>query len=515
MRPVLLASHTSNLGGAELSLLETASALQDDGVPLLLVLPDARGGLPSAARRRGLATHVIPSHWRFVDLGSDHFEPSERSDVLEWSEFLADVQPQAVISNTLTLAGPIAAAQSLGFRSLVWVHGVIPGSTLSSMSAPVADWRRRESAILRAADEVVFCSPMAAEYFGWGSHDALVVRNPVAVRPPVVDLDSHHAFLHAGVFEANKNQLLAVDAFSLVLEEAPEARLILCGKSDTAYGRRVRQRIATLGLERSVSTPGHVDDLDALRRTTLATLVTSDLESASRTALESLAVGIPVISTNCIGPSDFIESGRSGGFLTDHSARELADAMLQVWRDRTFAAELGRRGREVVRTRHAPSLVSQQWREILRDVRPRPTIPLHPDLPGGGQDGAPASPIQIDRGRRASTWIECEEAPDQPEAATASSPNPRWDLPFGDETMTVVVTVPGGAPTDVTVAMMDPRLANRPLRRETLRIEPGKGQLVTVRRAFAASRDALVRLRLESEGGIGITVSTNPAIREK
>lgn len=506
MTTLVLASHTSNVGGAETSLLDLAAALIDEGIDARITLPSATGGLATAARRRGVETEVLPSSWSFSGLGPDGFGDDERNDVLLWSDFLTDVGPDAVISNTLTMAAPLSAAQSLGIANYVWVHGVIPTPTLLSVSAPVAAWRRRERMLLDSVDGVAFCSPMAAESFGPVIPPSTVIRNPIPLAEPVPQLTDRPVFLHVGIVEPNKNQMLAVEALAALLPSIPQARVIFCGLDTSPYAHLVKRRAAELGIEGSVTFAGHVSEVHELRRNSLATLVTSRQESASRAALESLAMAVPVITTDSIGPRDFIESDVSGGVMVEDRPICLADAMHRLWSDRTHAEALGRAGRATVETRHAPERIAAAWWELVARGPAAVRRPMTPDFPARGaysSVSAAATPVAQE------PWLSTDAAETTLTSRLVGG-GARWDLPIRHDRMRVVVAATDAGSSAVRFSVLDDRLPQRPLRTETLTIDPSGPLVVTVTLPSAPGHARALTLRVASTDGRSIAVSPVP-----
>jgi glycosyltransferase involved in cell wall biosynthesis len=62
--------------------------------------------------------------------------------------------------------------------------------------------------------------------------------------------------------------------------------------------------------------------------------------------LEAMALGRPVIASNTGGPTELVTPGETGLLVDGLDPHALADAMLQLWRDPTRAAQLGLNGRE-------------------------------------------------------------------------------------------------------------------------------------------------------------------------
>lgn len=105
--------------------------------------------------------------------------------------------------------------------------------------------------------------------------------------------------LYVARFQKFKNHELLLDAFSRIAEQAPEARLVLVGsgplmrESEARCQRSdVRGRVIFLG-----ETP--FDQLPALYAVADVKVISSEYESFCFAAIEAMAAGLPVVTTDC------------------------------------------------------------------------------------------------------------------------------------------------------------------------------------------------------------------------
>lgn len=187
--------------------------------------------------------------------------------------------------------------------------------------------------------------------------DATVIPNAVdAARYLALERQPAPAptILFVGGIKARKGVLELVDAFALIRERLPDARLLLVGAltPEPAYAEAVRQRIAAHRLGDAVLLAGRLDDADLLPLYSQAwafalpaQTVNHAFEGFGLALLEASAAGLPVISTRGSGTEDAVRDGETGLLVAQDDRAALADALIRVLTDRTLAARLGMNGR--------------------------------------------------------------------------------------------------------------------------------------------------------------------------
>ena len=91
-------------------------------------------------------------------------------------------------------------------------------------------------------------------------------------------------------------------------------------------------------------------------------VLSSDYEGVSNSLMEAMALGLPVISTDCpIGGSAMLIKNRENGLLVPvGSAAALTEAMKYMAEDSERAEEMGRRA-EYVREEYSAEKICQKW----------------------------------------------------------------------------------------------------------------------------------------------------------
>lgn len=116
-----------------------------------------------------------------------------------------------------------------------------------------------------------------------------------------------------GELNENKNHRILLKAFQIVKENYPDAgnfRLGICG--DGFLRRELERQIQELGLDEMVSIYGYCPKVWEILGCADASLFPSKREGLGMAALESLAMGIPVIASDNRGTREYMEHKKNG-----------------------------------------------------------------------------------------------------------------------------------------------------------------------------------------------------------
>jgi glycosyltransferase involved in cell wall biosynthesis len=147
-------------------------------------------------------------------------------------------------------------------------------------------------------------------------------------------------------FSRYKDHATAVRAMPIILQALPKARLILVGR-DMGTLRETRQLTTELDLENAVEFITDCSHPESIVAASQVGVLLSPLgEGTSNAILEYMALGKPVVATNCWGNAEVIREGETGWLIPNKSPSSLAACAVKLLSNKQLAAKMGSAGKE-------------------------------------------------------------------------------------------------------------------------------------------------------------------------
>lgn len=156
-----------------------------------------------------------------------------------------------------------------------------------------------------------------------------------------------------------------IEAFPLVLQAVPEARLTVVGEGNLLAG--LRRRVGELGLGEKVDFVGHLlhAELPSYYRQAGLFVLPSFYEGMSNTVLEAMASGLPIVASGEGGREELLRENAVMVPFADPSA--LAATMIDLLQDPARRARMGVLSRAIAEE-FSWSAVAQRYVDIYRGV---------------------------------------------------------------------------------------------------------------------------------------------------
>jgi glycosyltransferase involved in cell wall biosynthesis len=137
-----------------------------------------------------------------------------------------------------------------------------------------------------------------------------------------------------------------IHALKLLLDDGHELELRLAGDGPSKAQLEILAN--RLGISDRIHFLGYLGEDEVIRELQAADLfiLPSFVEGLPVSAMEAMAIGVPVIATNIAGTSELIQDGKTGLLVRPSDSKALANAVITMMENYSFrlrAAELGRK----------------------------------------------------------------------------------------------------------------------------------------------------------------------------
>lgn len=170
-----------------------------------------------------------------------------------------------------------------------------------------------------------------------------------------------------GRLDENKNHTMLIHAFGRIAAEYPKLKLVIYGEGD---GREQLERlIVEKGLEDKIELAGSITGVEEHIKAARIFALTSNTEGMPNSLMEAMALGLPVVSTDCPcgGPAMLIENDVNGILVPVGDAYALADAFRKILSNSEYAEKIGMNAYEITKKLN-PDTVNREWEQYLLHV---------------------------------------------------------------------------------------------------------------------------------------------------
>ncbi|MDE7417298.1 MAG: glycosyltransferase [Lachnospiraceae bacterium] len=224
--------------------------------------------------------------------------------------------------------------------------------------------------VFRFADGVVLQTEAVRAFFPISVRKkSVILSNPLNPQflNRKISAEREDLIVTAGRLDENKNHAMLIHAFAKIADEYPTVNLVIYGEG--VLRAALETLAAEKGLSDRIAFPGNASDVaDCICKARIFAL-TSNTEGMPNSIMEAMALGIPVISTDCPcgGPAALIENEVSGLLVPVGDAFALADAFRRILEDKDFEQKLRENACKITE-RLAPDKVNREWEAYLNKI---------------------------------------------------------------------------------------------------------------------------------------------------
>lgn len=344
MKKIMFVANRLGGGGAERVLTLLANEFHRNGYEVTVV-----------------SFHHYDNPYRVDPLVIELMEESKIQQILKLRKTIKRVKPDAIIAFEYHVSMKTVIA-STGFNCKVIVSERNDPGGLHSRRA--LKWLRD---YLYGCADVLVCQTNDAKVFFSEriQKKTVIILNPVKENLPRWNTLNHNkTIINFCRLDKQKNIPLLLEAFRKVHEIHPDYFLAIYGSGSEE--QRIQDLILAMDLEKSVYLEPFADNIHEIACQCAMYVSSSDYEGLSNSMLEAMAMGMPVICTDCpIGGARMVIKNGVNGILTPvGDPTELSRAINDVIEYQMQAEAMGKEAGHIREALSLPSVYSR-WKELV------------------------------------------------------------------------------------------------------------------------------------------------------
>lgn len=229
---------------------------------------------------------------------------------------------------------------------------------------------RLSLSLYNMADGIVFQTEEAKQFFNKRIQKKGIII-PNAINPIFYDLRKKtkrkNVLVSVGRLTKQKNYPMLINAFSIVSKRYKDYTLEIFG--DGVLKQELQNLIDSLDLKNKILLRGNVKNIKDEIYNARLFILSSDYEGLSNALMESLALGIPTISTDSDGGGAkmLIKDGINGILVPKDDYRYLATKISDLLDDENLSNKLSMNAIESMK-KYNPKKINKEWSNYINDV---------------------------------------------------------------------------------------------------------------------------------------------------
>lgn len=347
---VVFVSHSSEVGGAEKSLIELISGLSKEGIFCHVIIP-GEGSLAMKLKQLSINFSVTHLPWCANDNGL--FDSKNVKDIgkstLEVIKILKEINPDIVYTNSSVILQGALAAKSLGLKHIWHIREFGELDYGIDFYLPLA---RRSKFVYDYSDKIIFISNALKNYYhAYIPEDkSVLIYNNVKV-PELKDSlnfqkDSDLTLLMVGHVHPGKGQMEAVKAIKVLKERGiTDVKLNIVGKRLDKYYNEILAYISENELNSQINFFDYTNNPSEFFLNSDVVLMCSRSEGFGRVTVEGMLFEKPVIGAAAGGTLDIIKDEYNGLLYQPGNEFDLAAKIMIFFDNREKISEFGKNGK--------------------------------------------------------------------------------------------------------------------------------------------------------------------------
>ena len=249
-------------------------------------------------------------------------------------------------------------------------------TVVSEMSDPKHDNLSYKSRLLRKflywrADGYVFQTNEEKEYYSRRIQKrSAVIHNPIKNDIPYKNRTWCKEIIAVGRLSHEKNYLLMLKAFHIVSKKYPEYTLRIFGVGQEEG--RMKKLCGQLQIDKNVIFEGF--QLDVHKRVVDSDIyiISSNYEGMPNALMEAMAMGFPVVATDCYGggPRELITDGVNGLLTPIGNAEKMAERIIELIENDELKTSISDNAVKIRET-HSEERIACMWNDFVSNMKKR------------------------------------------------------------------------------------------------------------------------------------------------
>lgn len=220
------------------------------------------------------------------------------------------------------------------------------------------------------ADGIVLKTSEAKSFFPSYLYKKLIVMknslNPAFIKPSFQG-QREKTIISVGRLDRNKNHGMIIRAFAEISSQYPDYKVLLYGEGEARA--ELEELVREFSLEGKVSLPGIIQDVPNTIYQGGIFVLSSYTEGMPNALLEAMALGIPVISTDCPcgGPKEVIRDKENGLLIPVGDVAQLVQALKYLLDNPENTKKLGEKASEI-QQELSPDHINNIWKNYFEAI---------------------------------------------------------------------------------------------------------------------------------------------------
>ena len=272
----------------------------------------------------------------------------------------------------------ISFCNKANFRSAYSMIGMKIPLLTSVRNDPQVDYAPHRASTRRMEKKAagcVFQTPDAKAFFAPEfQKKSRIIWNPISEKYLLAgqepSVNGNEYIVTVGRISVQKNHMLLLRAFVRIKDKYPDLTVRIYGEdSDEGVRETLKQYIEEEIIADRVRFMGQSSHLEKEIRDAALFVLPSDYEGMPNALMEAMALGLPVIATDCPcgGARMLIEDGISGRLVPVGDEEGIAKAMEQLLDDRKLAVLMGKNAKQIAE-KADPRRVYEEWKSYVEQI---------------------------------------------------------------------------------------------------------------------------------------------------